>query len=138
MNSIEAISVDLQIPQRIRDLTTQWLQYCVKWVKNASLYLKNGWIAGATLVGYNVICFELILSICRIAQSLLYPSFSYDQLSEEERNAMSFRFMLGFSTSIGLANWTFWKLLQPSLTIAQMVIVSTATCFTYLYLKTQE
>jgi hypothetical protein len=109
----------------------------VRWIDNASFYLQNRWLAGLTLIGMNIVCFEIVLSIYRLVNFFLNRNSPYELLSETERNERAFGLGVVFVATLGLTNWVFCKILLLPLSIGNMIAISLPTGLIYLFWKTR-
>ena len=121
------------VDQSVFTQVSQWANYAIRWLDKASPYLQNSWLAGLALVGINIVCFEIALSICRFIHYVLNQNAHDEVLSTNERNARALGLGAVFVATLGFANLFFCKMLCLPFSAGKVALISlpTAVCFLY-------
>jgi hypothetical protein len=120
----------------IREQASRWMHYTVSWINQTLPYFQNTWVASFTLVGLNVICFEVALRVCRCTYRLFSRNRPTAPLSSSDARARAWGLGIAFATLVGLGNWTFCRLLSLPLSRGRVGAISLSTCLIYLFWKT--
>jgi hypothetical protein len=115
----------------------QWINHTVKWIDKISLYLQDARLASLALVGMNIVCFQVALSICRFIHYIFKPNASSETISVSESNARALGLGVVFVGTLGFANYTFSKVFHLPITTWKIVLISLSTNVFYLYWKTR-
>jgi len=110
-------------------------QHIVKHIDTASLYVQNKFVAYLSLIGANLIFFELAVFICSLVNDFFNHHHNYESLSESDRYGRSLCLGTIFFSILGGSNRIFCKSLRIPLSNIGVGIVSGLTCLIYIYYK---
>lgn len=118
------------------DLGSQWSKHIVKWLDSASHYLPASSTAYVSVIGANLVFFEVAVNVCRVVHHCsMRSSEDYYEMPSDDRINRSL--VLGglFVATLGVSNWAFCKLLHLPLSKWKIVALSIGTCLIYLSYK---
>lgn len=118
-------------------MTGQLAQYTVKWIDVASPYIQNSPASYISLIGANIILFEVAVAISRLVSRLLNVYHDYDDLMDAAKKRRCVGLGLFFVSIIGTGNLIFCKNFRLPLFPWKVIAVSFTTCLVYLYCKTR-
>lgn len=136
---MDRIILPIQLETGYRFVCTQighWSHYTVRVIHHVSPYFQNSWITGAALIGLNIICFEASLSICHVIYKTFYKQTQKENIAIHASNERTLSLGMLFVATMGIANWAFCHMVQPSLSNWKIVALSVTTAVGYLVWKT--